>query len=572
MNETTVVSEIDPIKVSVIGSRLDAISREIGQTMLRTSRSPIFSEARDFVTGIFDHRLRLLAQTAYIPVLMGALPFALESIAKEYAGDIHDGDVFILNDPYRGNNHPPDITIAKPVFADGEVQFWSVSKGHHADVGGGGVVGYNPAARTVWEECIRIPPARLLDKGKRNKSLWDFILLNVRMPWLVEADLECQIGACTLGERSLRALIRKYGLPVLRGAADQILDASERQARAALRDLPNGVYRAASFIDHDGIDKAKRIGVRLTLTISDESIHFDWSDSDPQASGYVNSTLANTVSASFQALFLTICSDVKYNEGALRTLSVTAKEGTVLHAREPAPVSCCTVSASQAIVEAIWLALAQAAPERVYAGWGRWLAPATMGSNPRTQRLFGDIHFMGKSGAGATHGLDGWDHVGPSFCGGSLRAPDPELHELIDPYTVLQYEYWQDSAGPGRWRGGLGTVYRWRVEADGILAVNFGGGVNDETRPYGLSGGQRSPVSELRVRRRGGGEPERIDTESFFTLNQGDEVELRVTGGGGFGDPLTRDRTSLADDLADGVVSLAQARAAYGWEQEGTAG
>src|SRR5690606_8982302 len=143
--------------------------------------------------------------------------------------------------PYRGNNHPPDITIAKPVFAEGAVQFWAVSKGHHADVGGGGVVGYNPAAHTVWEECVRIPPAKLLEKGKRNKSLWDFILINVRMPWLVEADLECQIGACTIGERSLRSLIRKYGLPVLHSAADHILDASERQTRAALRDVPNGV-------------------------------------------------------------------------------------------------------------------------------------------------------------------------------------------------------------------------------------------------------------------------------------------------------------------------------------------
>jgi N-methylhydantoinase B len=382
MNAHNETVEVDPIRVAVIGSRLDAISKEIGQTMLRTSRSPIFSEARDFVTGVFDHRLRLLAQTAYIPVLMGALPFALQGIVREYAGDIDEGDVFILNDPYRGNNHPPDITIAKPVFADGEVQFWAVSKGHHADVGGGGVVGYNPAARTVWEECVRIPPAKLLVRGKRNKSLWDFILLNVRMPWLVEADLECQIGACTIGERSLRSLIRKYGLPVLRNAADHILDASERQARAALREIPNGTYSAERFIDHDGIEKSRRIGVRLALTVADESVHFDWSASDPQVAGYVNSTLANTVSASFHALFMTVCSEVKYNEGALRALSVDAPAGSVLNAREPAPVTCCTVATAQTIIEAVWLALAQAAPGRVYAGWGRWLAPATMGFNP----------------------------------------------------------------------------------------------------------------------------------------------------------------------------------------------
>lgn len=554
--------ETDPILVSVIGSRLDAISREIGQTMLRTSRSPIFSEARDFVTGIFDHRLRLLAQTAYIPVLMGTLPSALAGIVDEFGDDVGEGDVFILNDPYRGNNHPPDITVARPVFFDGALRFWTVSKGHHADVGGGGVVGYNPAARSVWEECVRIPPAKLLVAGKRNKALWDMILLNVRMPWLVEADLECQIGACTVGERSLRALIAKYGLPVLYAAADRILDASDRQMRSVLRRIPNGTYVAERHIDHDGIDKSRMICLRLKLTVGDESVHFDWSDSDPQAAGYVNSTLTNTISAGAQALFMTVCSEVRYNEGALRALTVHAPAGTIVNAREPAPVTTCTVVAAEAIVEATWLALAQAVPDRVYAGWGRWLAPSSMGWNPVTQRPFGDIHFMAKSGGGAARGFDGWDHMGTVITAGGLRAPDPELHELVNPYRVLQYEFWPDSAGAGQWRGGMGTILRWRVQADGISAVNFGGGVNEATRPYGLMGGHQAPVSRVVVRR--DGVEQSIDTQTFFFLESGDEVEIHETGGGGYGDPRARDRSRVAEDVADGLVSPAQAREAYG--------
>lgn len=554
--------EIDPILVSVIGSRLNAISEEIGQTMLRTSRSPIFSEARDFVTGIFDHRLRLIAQTAYIPVLMGTLPSALRGIVDEFGDDIDEGDVFILNDPYRGNNHPPDITVAKPVFFDGEIRFWAVSKGHHADVGGGGVVGYNPTARSVWEECVRIPPAKLLIAGKRNRTLWDMILINVHMPWLVEADLECQIGACTVGERSLRALIGKYGMPVLDAVADRILDASDRQMRAVLREIPNGVYRAERYLDHDGIDKTRMIGLRLALTIADESVHFDWSGSDPQAAGFVNSTLTNTISASFQALFMTVCSGVRYNEGALRALDVLAPAGTIVNAREPAPVTACTVVAAEAIVEAVWLALAQAVPERVYAGWGRWLAPASMGFNPTTQRPFGDIHFMAKSGGGAARGFDGWDHMGTVIAAGGLRAPDPELHELANPYRVLRYEFWSDSAGPGQWRGGMGTVYRWRVEADGIAAVNFGGGVNETTRPYGLLGGHPAPLSSVVVHRNGA--EEAIDTETLFFLNRGDEVEIHEAGGGGYGDPRARDQARIAADVADGLVSAERARDIYG--------
>ena len=562
MRANAATVETDPILVSVIGNRLNAISEEIGQTMLRTSRSPIFSEARDFVTGIFDHRLRLLAQIAYIPVLMGALSSALRSIADEFVGDVAEGDVFILNDPYRGNNHPPDITVAKPVFLDGELRYWVVSKGHHADVGGGGVVGYNPAARSVWEECVRIPPAKLMIAGKRNKALWDMILINVRMSWLVEADLECQIGACTVGERGLHALIKKYSQPVLDDAANHILDASDRQMRAALRKIPNGIYKAERFLDHDGIEKDKMIGVRLELTVHDESISFDWSASDPQAAGFVNSTLTNTISASYQALFMTVCSGVRYNEGALRSLSVNAPAGTIVNALEPAPVTACTVPTAEAIVETVWLALAQATPERVYAGWGRWLAPSSMGFNPATKRPFGDIHFMAKAGAGATKGLDGWDHMGTVITAGGLRAPDPELHELANPYVVLQYEFWPDSAGPGQWRGGMGTIYRWRVEADGVAAVNFGGGAREATRPYGLVGGHAAPVSKVVVRHNG--VEQTIDTGTFFFLQRGDEVEIHETGGGGYGDPRARDRARVEADVADGLVSVEQARAVYG--------
>ena len=431
-------TDVDRILVSVIGNRFDAISKQIGQTMLRTSRSPIFSEARDFVTAIFDKQLRLVAQTAYIPILMGAQPYAMRSIAEHFGDDVDEGDVFILNDPYRGNNHPPDVTVVKPVFWEGELLFWSMSRGHHADVGGGGVAGYNPGARSVWEECVRIPPAKLYVKGEPNQALWDVILINVHLPFLVEGDLHCQVGACNIGERSLHDLIAKYGKETLYAALEEIFDASEAQMRAVIREVPNGVYKGERYIDHDGINKDQMIGIRVALHVDDESITFDYSESDPQAAGYVNSTMGNTSSGSFLALFTSIGSEVRFNEGALRVLDVVAPPGTVANATEPAPVTANTIDAAQATIEAVWLALAQAVPERVDAAWARWCAPATMGFNPRTARPFGDIHFMAKGGAGASYGLDGWDHLGTIVCSGGLRSPDPELHELVDPYTVLQ--------------------------------------------------------------------------------------------------------------------------------------
>lgn len=555
--------DVDRILVSVIGNRFDAISKEIGETMLRTSRSPIFSEARDFVTAIFDNQQRLVAQTAYIPVLMGALPYAMRSIAERFHGDIEEGDVFILNDPYRGNNHPPDITIAKPVFAERELLFWAVSKGHHADVGGGGVAGYNPGARSIWEECVRIPPAKLYVAGEPNRALWDMILINVHLPFLVEGDLHCQVGACNIGERSLHKLIQKYGAGRLHAAIEQILDASEAQMRAAIKDVPNGTYRGERFIDHDGIDKDTMIPVRVALRVESETITFDYGESSAQVAGYVNSTIANTTSASFLALFTSIGSDVRFNEGALRVLEVVAPAGTVTNALEPAPVTGNTIAAAQAIIEAVWIALAQAVPERVDSGWARWCAPATMGLNPRTGRPFGDIHFMCKGGSGATQGFDGWDHLGTVVCAGGLRAPDPELHELVDPYTVLQYEFWPDSAGAGQWRGGMGTIYRFSIDAPGVAAANFGGGNRPETAPFGLEGGLPAPPHELYLRKPSG-EVVTIDAESFYSLDQGDVYEIYESGGGGYGDPRLRGVERVRADVADGFVSVEAARQHYG--------
>jgi N-methylhydantoinase B len=527
---------VDRIKVSVIGNRLDAISKEIGQTMLRTSRSPIFSEARDFVTAVFDSQLRLVAQTAYIPVIMGALPYAVKSIAQAFENNTEDGDIFILNDPYRGNNHPPDINVVKPVFHEGEVAFWAVSKGHHADVGGGGVAGYNPAARSVWEECIRIPPAKLYMAGKSNQALWDTVLLNVHLPFLVEGDLHCQVGAVTIGERSLKTLLEKYGRPTLEVAMDQIFDASEKQMRAAIESVPDGTYKAERLIDHDGVNKDRMIAVRLALNVAGSDITFDFTGSDEQAAGYVNSTLPNTASSAFLALFTSIGSGVRFNQGALRALHVVAPEGTVVNAREPAPVTGCTIASAQAIIEASWMALAQAVPERVDAGWARWCAPATMGFNPRT---------------------------GTVVCAGGLRAPDPELHELVDPFTVLQYEFWPDSAGAGQWRGGMGTIYRWRIDADGIPAANFGGGVHEVTAPFGLEGGKPAPPHQLFIRQ-ADGSTVNVDAESFYDLNKDDVYEIYESGGGGYGEPRFRSAETVRRDVIDGLVSVEKARSDYG--------
>ena len=214
---------LNPILLTVITNRLESIAREMGAGMLRSSRSPIFAETRDFVTAIFEPQLRLVGQTAYIPVLMGGSAIAVRSISEHFAGDVHEGDVMVLNDPYRGNSHLPDLTVVKPVFLEGRLWFWVLARGHHADIGGGGAAGYNPNARTIWEEGLRIPPCKLYQQGVYHQDIWNLILLNVRLPLLVEGDLQCQVGACQVGERELLQLLQQYGRQDVQTAIEEML-------------------------------------------------------------------------------------------------------------------------------------------------------------------------------------------------------------------------------------------------------------------------------------------------------------------------------------------------------------
>lgn len=553
----------DPILVSVISNRLDSITKEMGKTMLRTSRSPIFSEARDFVTAIFDRKLRLIAQTAYIPVLVGASPWALQSIAETFKNNINDGDVFILNDPYRGNNHPPDVTIARPVFWENEIAFWTLTKGHQADIGGGGAAGYHPEARSVWDEGVRIPPVKLYEQGQANQGVWQLILSNVRLTFLVEGDIQCLVGATRVGERNLKALLEKYQLPVLDSTIDELLDASEKLMRDEISRIPDGIYKSERQIDNDGIALDQPVNIRVKVEVKGDQISFDFSESDAQVQGYVNSPYPNTASAAQLSVYTMVDSNIRQNEGAMRPVNCLAPSGNVLNPQDPAPSTACTVLTVEAIMEAVWLALSDVIPQRVQSCWARWFAPATAGFNPRTGRPFGEIHFMSKGGGGASEGYDGWDHMGTVICLGGLRSPDLELHEMVNPYFIEEFEYLPDSAGAGKWRGGHGVIYRWRIDADDIMCANFGSGTQSSTAPYGLCGGKSARRNTMYLYRQGGNEEE-ITANTLMPLMKDQRIEIRSGGGGGFGDPKSREVEKVLADIKDGLVSPEKAKVDYG--------
>jgi N-methylhydantoinase B len=557
-------AQVDPITVAVIANRLTAITKEMGQIMLLTSRSPIFSESRDFVTAIFDAEGQLIAQTSYIPVLLGAIPFAMEAIQRKYRDqELHAGDVIVANDPYDGNSHLPDVTVARPVFYQGRLAFWSVTKGHQADLGGAGVAGYNPAAKTVWEEGLRLPAIKLYAKGKYQSDIWDLILLNVKSRHLVEGDLHCQIGATTRGEEALLEMLERYGAATMDEAIRLYLEATERKMAAAIKAIPDGRYAGERGLDNDGIEMDKVVNIRVDISVDGEKLTFDFFRSGPQTRGYVNSPFANTASVCFQALFACIGADIPINTGSLRLINILAPDSSVVNCRAPAPTTASTLLTCAAIADAIWIALAQAVPAKTQAGWGRRCAPMTAGFNPRTGRSFVCTHHNCKGGSGATEGYDGWNHTGPVSNMGGSRATDPEIFEVAYPYRLLQYEYAPDTGGAGKWRGGTGAVLRWRVETPDVQCVTVGSGMLEETRAFGLLGGQPGSLPKLQVVCRDG-TTRQLQVNAFHAIAEGDTFELISQGGGGFGDPLERDPEQVMQDVVYGFVSVEKALADYG--------
>ncbi len=555
---------VDPIVVAVLSSRFNAINEEMGRVLIRTSRSPIFAEARDFGVAIFDKDLRLIAQKEYIAVLAGAIPVALQNIAAAYEGDINEGDIFIHNDCYAGNNHIPDMNIAKPVFYNGELMFWSVVKGHMADTGGRGVVGYDPNGTTIWDDGLTLPAAKLFDRGKLNRGIRDIIFRNVKLPDIVWGDILCEVGGVTVGERNFLALLDRYGFETIYGAIDEILAASEKEMRDKIRQMPDGVYHGEKSTDPVPAFGEEPVTARVKVTKKGDEITIDLSDSDPQTVGYLNSTWANTFSACQLVLAYALPGEVKRNQGSMVPVKIVARKGTWVNPEFPAPVTNCTTGASECIGEALLLALSEAIPQWIAASHAKMTNHMATGFNPRTKRQWVDIDFFTRmQPSGGTEGYDGWDLGGPTFELGGGRTPDLEIIELVKPVHILQCEQEPDTAGAGKFRSGIGHVYKVQYLADTDNGALICSGMRDYSPPSGLFGG-KSPKPNTLVVHRADGQTEKQKVHTFLRLKAGDMMEEHMMGAGGFGAPFERDVEKVQQDVRNEVVSIEGARKDYG--------
>ncbi|SPE20213.1 conserved hypothetical protein [Candidatus Sulfotelmatomonas gaucii] len=524
----------DPVELTIFQCAVHSIAEEMGAALRRTALSPNIKERRDYSCAVFDGRGRVIAMGDHMPVHLGSMPMSVQAAID--AIDFAPSDIVILNDPYAGGTHLPDITMVQGVFCEDseEPVFYVANRAHHADVGGKFAGSMGPAT-TIDEEGVRISPVRILRDGALDREVLDGILRNVRTPWEREGDLAAQIGACRVGEQRLLQLVTKYGLEKLNRWTEELLDYSERLMRAELHAMPAGEFDAEDWLDGDGVtDEPIRIAVRLKIDPAEGAVDVDFAGSSPQVAGSVNAVRAITVSACFYVLRCLLAEDAPATEGILRPVTVHAPKGSIVNAQPPAAVAGGNVETSQRIVDVLMRALAQAIPERVPAASAGTMSNVTIGGLDR--RMAGEMgnpfayYETVAGGMGARLGLDGISGVHTHMTN-SLNTPVEAL-EYAYPLRVRRYSYRPGSGGEGKFRGGDGLIREIEMLCDAEVTLLA---ERRKFRPYGLQGGEEGAPGRAVVVKAEGGEEMELPGKCSRKLAKGDVLRIETPGGGGWG-------------------------------------
>jgi N-methylhydantoinase B len=550
----------DMIRARIVGGAFDTAAEEMSATVTRTARSPIFNEAHDFTTGIFDlkdGKARLIAQAPGCTLHLYAICSAVQAALEVFRNDLHPGDVILASDPFNGGTHIPDHVLILPVFADRKPVFFPVVRAHFADSGGPVAGGYNPASRDIWQDGVIVPPLKLYEKGEKRQDVFDLVVANNRVEdWLL-GDLDAMRGACLTAQKSINRTLNRFGLADTRAAIEDNIDYAERRVRSQISSWPDGDYYAETFIDHD-YQGAHDIKVACTARVRGSNVCFDFTGSAPQVDGFVNSPLANTESFVFVAIASCIDEDVPVNEGYINPVSVIAPAGSVVNAKNPKPVGNCTCICGAEIAEVALLALSQCAPKRVGVNCHKLPLAYTSGKYDDGKPWI-SLNFHGYTGgAGAAYGTDGWGLYPPLMTG--VILPSIEMSEMQYPMRIERHEYVCDTAGAGRWRGAPGVNTLLRFLSDNITNAMLAG-VRHPTR--GFCGGQDGPPNALTL--------SDADTTTKVTevvynhrLKAGATIEFLRGGGGGWGDPLCRPVAEVLHDIHNDYVTAEQAATEYG--------
>ncbi|MBV8550721.1 MAG: hydantoinase B/oxoprolinase family protein [Acidobacteriaceae bacterium] len=518
----------DPIELAVFKSALHSVAEEMGAALRRTAFSPNIKERRDYSSAVFDGSGQVIAMGDDMPVHLGSMPMSVQAILGKL--QLERGDVAILNDPYDGGTHLPDITLAMPVFVgeNSTASFYAANRAHHADVGGM-YPGSMGLCREIWQEGIRIPPVKLVAGGSVNRAVLDLILNNVRTPREREGDLTAQIGACRIGVQRVTELVEKYGLERVTKNVTALLDHSEELMRVELERLPEGQFEAEDFLDNDGITD-DRVGIRVRVTTSPKlrQATVDFSASDEQISGSLNAVLAITYSAVFYVLRCLLPEEAAPTAGLMRPVKVITRPETVVDARPPAAVAGGNVETSQRIVDVLLRAFAQVLPDRIPAASSGTMSNLTVGGiDPRTGQPYAYYETIAGGSGGRANG-PGVSGVHTHMTN-SLNTPVEAL-EYAYPFRVRQYVYRKHSGGAGKYPGGDGLVREIELLAPAQVTI-----LSDRRifPPYGLQGGAEGAKGRNTITENG--RLRELPGKCNIHAGAGAVVRIETPGGGGWG-------------------------------------
>lgn len=551
---------VDPITLEVVRNKLEGIANEMQMTLLQSAFSPIVKEGMDCSAALFTADGQTIAQATAIPIHLATMIPALHAVIAKYpVAGMAEGDVYILNDPYCGGTHLPDITLFIPVF-DGEmtarhVVAFSVATVHHQDVGGMAPGSIPTNATEIYQEGLRIPPLKYIEAGKVNETLEALLRYNIRLSDTFMGDLNAQLSACKVGARRLGELCAAHGAALITRIFELLLDRSEAMTRAALRRLPEGTYRYVDFLDNDGVDLDRRVRIEVAATVKDGSIHFDFTGTDGQLRGPLNCVPSGAYAAAYYAVRALTDAQIPTNGGCFRPVTLHLPEGSLVNPKAPAAVNARTATIKR-ICGAMVSAFAEAVPDRVPAASAGLSVMLAFGGRRADGKPF-ILSELVCGGTGASSLADGVDCL-QTDGSNSMNQPIEALC-LDAPIRIRRFALRPDSGGAGRQRGGLGVVREYEFLADDIRFTFRG--ERHFTAARGSAGGGDGAMSKATIYRADG----RVEpiSKCVTTVSRGDRVVLETAGGAGFGDPKQRSRDTLAVDVANRKVSPDSARKVY---------
>jgi 5-oxoprolinase (ATP-hydrolysing)/N-methylhydantoinase B len=562
--------DFDLVTMSIIESSMVSICREMGIVLMKTSYSTIFNEGLDFTCALTDTEGNMIAVAEFCPAQIGGMPLLIKTCAQEIPlSTIDEGDVIIHNDPYRGGLHVPEHTVFKPFFVDGELMGFCVAIGHIAEVGGMVPGGFAGEATEIFHEGIRVPPIKLMKRGKDVPEVWKLWLANVRTPRYNYGDLRAMIGALDTGEKRIAELVHKYGKAVFRKTCIDLMDYSERRMRSELQAFPDGDYSFEDWVENDGIeDKAYRLHV--AVHVQGDEVVVDFTGSSPQAKGPINATLGVAWSSTFNALFHLTDSTIPKNSGCFRPIKVLAPPGSVVNVNYPAPEVAGNTETHPRLAAIVIGALSRCVPERVMAAESGTGGNFVFGGQHPVNDEYYACYDLMSGGWGGRSFADGNDAT--IAINGNCRFNPTEVFETRFPFVVEDFALIPDSCGAGKYRGGLG--FRKTLRAHGAEITASQCTDRHRVKTWALFGGREGRNGATLIQSKGRKDwrtvVEAFDKRSSskfsnIPLKSGDRVRLEVSGGGGYGDPKQRDPALIKEDIREGFITAAAARGVYGF-------